>query len=1454
MKKILLLITTLYAGIACAQTTRVINANEATQNSYSGSSFQYVDKVILKPGFQVSAQVNGEWYAKPFVQCNCPADLNTNFVRTETILTSGITDENKIAYLSRDNKATEYAYVNDLGGPKQTVNVRSTPQYNDAIDFKMFDAFGRQAFEYKPYSIVREQDWGSLRTDPVSEQLNFYSVTPGVAHDARPYGVNTFDDSPANSIKQKYGAGQQWHFDFSNKAQITRISTNVFREVRKWPSVDSGLPVITDQDADYYPPNALQVTESVDEEGHIKRTYKNFRDLIILERTGDGTTWHDTYYVYDFRGSVRFVFPPEASERLASEYIPAADKSSFINQWVFQHNYDAYGRKIESKTPGGSWTYVIYDQWDRIVLTQDGNQRTQSEWTYSKYDIFNRPIISGTVTGSRASLQASIDASQIRFETRSNNDVGYTNNTFPTHNISTIESITFYDDYSFLSYNGWNTPAFNFVNETSFPTSSEVLNTVNEYTTGTRIRKGSGWLRSVTYYDKNYRATQVISENHLGGFDRETYAYSFAGQKIKVKRAHTSAASSLTILEEFTYDHAGRELKMYRTLDSNPRVLVRSKKYNELGELIELNLHSEDDGATFLQSIDLRYNIRGWLTQINNSSRSNDGITNDDNNDLFGMDIIHQSEVIQVGTQTTTPVFNGNISAIRWSWTNQEDAPTTKLYYYNYDSWNRLTNSSLNTSEPGSWVYAGGEQMNYDKNGNISTLNRFGQLGTGVTQIDNLAYAYQGNQLTNIHDQSPYYSKDQRNPAYGFAEIVHNQALTEFEYDANGNVMSDLNKGITAIQYNRFDNPLSIQFEDNKVISFEYDATGTLLRKIAPRAGGGTITIDYVNGLQYINGELAFASTEEGRIIKRGTNFDYEYFLKDHQGNIRVVAALMNETKSWLATLEPERNTKESEDFLNISRSTGFNHTMPTAETPQPIYASSLTGAVGPAKILTVQNNDKVRLRAFARYSGTPGSGNITAAVLASAVTSAFQLTAVGETMTAYNSLQAGVLASPTNGNNNAPRAYLAYFIYSSDYTWSQFGYHAISEAAALGFEPLALDITVQFPVGTTHGYLYAYVANEATTLPVCFDDISITHEKATRTLQVLEASDYYPFGLTVTALSYWRSTLDDPVRRNQYGFQGQERVDDWYDLNWYAYKFRMHDPATGRFGALDPLSEKYYYNSPYAFSENRLVDGIELEGAETLTGFNPYYFNRTLQFGQQVLTNIWDAGKAFGVGTYNYFAILAGAFHALGADNYENVYIYQWGGPPIQWGSYGTTLLNKQTAESIGRPIYHAALAEMGGTTFSMLSYARAPFAASLERMFPTFKPVEVPTFNLAPGVTAAESSALPAAANTSTTGFRYMSLGELQAIQETNLLRGGWPGETYFTKDLYKSATKAQYRLALPNPPTFRVEFKILNNPTLLRNGTKVTPANGMIGGGSEFMTLDKVKVELINWQPLR
>lgn len=100
----------------------------------------------------------------------------------------------------------------------------------------------------------------------------------------------------------------------------------------------------------------------------------------------------------------------------------------------------------------------------------------------------------------------------------------------------------------------------------------------------------------------------------------------------------------------------------------------------------------------------------------------------------------------------------------------------------------------------------------------------------------------------------------------------------------------------------------------------------------------------------------------------------------------------------------------------------------------------------------------------------------------------------------------------------------------------------------------------------------------------------------------------------------------------------------------------------------------------------------------------------------------------------------------------------------------------------------------------------------------------------------------------------YRYMSEAEVNVVKQTDYLRGGIEGNTYFTTDLYKTGVKAQERLSLGVTPTQRLEFKILNNPKLELKGKKVEPAHGQSGKGNEFMTKEPVAVDIINIQPLQ
>jgi RHS repeat-associated protein len=95
--------------------------------------------------------------------------------------------------------------------------------------------------------------------------------------------------------------------------------------------------------------------------------------------------------------------------------------------------------------------------------------------------------------------------------------------------------------------------------------------------------------------------------------------------------------------------------------------------------------------------------------------------------------------------------------------------------------------------------------------------------------------------------------------------------------------------------------------------------------------------------------------------------------------------------------------------------------------------------------------------------------------------------------------------------------------------------------------------------------------------------------------------ASYPPFGMQ---LPERHESVGDSYR---YGFQNQE-VDSEVkgEGNSVNYKYRMHDPRLGRFFAVDPLADKYPHNSPYAFSENRVIASVELEGLEAEDLYSP--------------------------------------------------------------------------------------------------------------------------------------------------------------------------------------------------------------------------------------------------------
>ena len=1194
----------LLVSVQVSSSSQSLPVNVTLNSGYdpANNDIEAVESIVILPNFHVPVGSTFRARIKPRNEYLPTDPQDVNFLRTETVLTGGVTNDAAIDGLKVEQKSLGFQYFDGLGRLVQSIGVKQSPAFEDIIAPIHYDKFGRQKKQYLPY--IGDIPDGTFRTNALTEQDAYYnpvtfgSFHNGVRTDADPFSEKDFEASPQNRVLQEAAPGAAWQLNarsvkYDNLVNKDGIGAGEERIIQ-W-SILGGLP----DNSQYYTSGMLLVNVTTDEDGHEVREYIDKRGRVVLKKVQEApiaqinndSHYTITYYIYNDIGDLAFVIPPEAVDRLAAEYSGQStlNKQNFLNRWAFQYQYDGLRRMVEKRIPGAERLYMIYDRRDRLVLTQDGNQRDPSktsgrEWTFTKYDALDRMIMTGIYThGSvvdRVAMQTIVNSENDQYETYNGNtgNYGYSNILFPTTGIN-VQAITFYDHYDFITDLGWS--GYN-------TTVTGALNPARSQVTGflTKVLGTSIYLKNATYYDNKYRVLQTITENHLGGKDVVSNTYDFPGRLLTTSRVHSSSTGNVTVLEEYTYDHASRVTKIHHTLDNGPRVLMVSNAYNELGELIEKNLHSTNNGSGFLQSVDYRYNIRGWLTHINNSMLSNDGTFNNDANDLFGTQLSYNDPAININGANTTPVFNGNIAAIRWKSNNLEDAPTERIYGYTYDPANRIVSARYAANAGGTWTAEAGnfdvDIPGYDKNGNIKRLTRYGDWG-GRSMIDDLTYTYSnGNQLQKVDDN--------RDPQKGF---VDGYTLTDYSYDHNGNLEYDLNKSVVDIQYNHLNLPVSVirnktgnPGHDEEII-YTYDASGIKLSQVVKDKNGIQVSrTDYVNGIQYQDDALAFVTTREGRALPYNGSYEYEYFLKDHLGNTRLTFGHLHESEAFVATMEDSEATREENEFENIAstRFTGYNHTPVSPSIISPVRSAWLNGSmpgreVGPAKSLAVTQGDKVTVEVYTRYEPASGNTSDVVATMVGLLTTSFGLTPTGETAAAYNAFNdpANFGFFNTISNASKPTAYINYILFDANYLNPQAGYIPITNQSASGFERLEMEIPV--PV---NGYIYIYTSNESN-YDVYFDDLQILHEKTTGSLQVTQAQDYYPFGLAFN--SYQQVAGNE----NKFKYSGMEEVTD-LDMTLYDSEFRMYQPETGRWFSIDPLASYEPSWTPYRYSFNNPI------------------------------------------------------------------------------------------------------------------------------------------------------------------------------------------------------------------------------------------------------------------------
>ena len=316
-------------------------------------------------------------------------------------------------------------------------------------------------------------------------------------------------------------------------------------------------------------------------------------------------------------------------------------------------------------------------------------------------------------------------------------------------------------------------------------------------------------------------------------------------------------ASGKTTREEvytYSYDYADRVSKVEHTLGGT-KITLADYTYDSFGRLSTKSLH-----GSAANKLTYAYNLRSWLTSITST---------------------RFTQNLYYNTGVGTARYNGNISSMTWKSGNES---TVRGYKFTYDGLDRMLNATYGETA-GISTNANRFSENvtgYDKNGNIKGLQRYGQLSsTAYGMIDNLTLTLNGNQLNRVDDAV---AASTYNGGFEFKNGAN--AADEYSYDANGNLTKDLNKGISGITYNFLNLPNAVTFSDGSTITYTYGADGTKLRTVH-KIGSTTTTTDYCGNVIYENGVQKLLLTEEGYITLSDSK--YHYYLKDHQGNNRVV-------------------------------------------------------------------------------------------------------------------------------------------------------------------------------------------------------------------------------------------------------------------------------------------------------------------------------------------------------------------------------------------------------------------------------------------------------------------------------------------------------------------------------------------------------------------------------------
>mgnify|MGYP004639746399 CR=1 FL=1 len=762
---------------------------------------------------------------------------------------------------------TTVTWLDDFGREESVHQVGVTPSHKTLVSLTEYDGHGRVSKRWLPALATPQRVIlpGLHTVTYLDAHVRPEDIMPGSSEanlgDGAPYSEVIYDGSPLDRPLMEYGSGEAWRQagrgilseHMGNSAGDERL---VCHRIEVQASKNDTSFVISSEGL--YPDGSLKVVSVTDEDGKETLTFTDRHGREILSRQvmkeGGECQYLDTYSVYDGLDHLLAVIPPALSDRLS---IGQSLDPEETERYAYLYLYDSKERVCARKLPGIGWIRMEYDDADRLVFTQDGEQRRRGESTFMLYDIHGRECVTG-VCGHDIPTGNMISG----FALAEYVGAGGALDGYACSGVTLVSpqvmSAFYYDSHAFVDDFATGLPDSLAMYGTHIPSligrrTGSCLHEVSEGISGKKV-----W--GLVRYDGRGRVSHTEMSYPDGGWDTEDVEHDFLGSPVRRHLVHRKGTETVREDLTYTYDDSERLLEVRHSLNGGTPILLARNTYDELGRL-----SGTERGSNDALSSTYSYNVRSWLTGIDGS--------------LF-KETLHYNELRSDRLGTDRRRFGGDVSSMEW----RSGAGTgTRSYDFAYDGLGRLV--SADYGEYGDHVVGYGTSYSYDNMGNLLSLSREGDMTSSLKGIvDNLSMTYDGNMLASVSDSAPAPS------VTGSADFRDGASMAvEYTYDRNGNMTSDLNRRISSVSYNRQNRPARIKHSGGTE-TFTYLPDGTKRERTALGKDWSLSRTEYRGNLVCADDSLKYILFDGGLIAMDGASPEYLFFLRDHLGSVRVVA------------------------------------------------------------------------------------------------------------------------------------------------------------------------------------------------------------------------------------------------------------------------------------------------------------------------------------------------------------------------------------------------------------------------------------------------------------------------------------------------------------------------------------------------------------------------------------